>query len=130
MVFAFGFLSLAPRGRRSARDRSRPLPAPEPGLRPANSPGPRVPARTRGRLASPAALLAGAAIGLAWLVPETFASTLLGWVGAFLLVFAVRARRAYLPAYGCGLVGQCLGFYWVYGTISIFGGFGAIPSAL
>jgi apolipoprotein N-acyltransferase len=78
----------------------------------------------------PAAVLGGAAIALAWLLPGTIASALLGWIAAFLLVGAVRARRACLPAYCGGLVGHALGFYWIAGTVSVFGGFGAWASAL
>ena len=74
--------------------------------------------------------LGGTAIALAWWVPETTASALLGWVAAVLLVFAVRARRSYLPAYVCGLACYGLGFYWIYGTVATFGGFGAAASAL
>jgi apolipoprotein N-acyltransferase len=84
-------------------------------------------ATARSGLAAP---LGGAALAAAWLVPETVACALLGWVAAILMAFAVRARRAYLPAYCAGLVGHALGFYWVYGTVSAFGGFGAVPSAL
>src|SRR4051794_20726515 len=78
-------------------------------------------------LASP---LGGIVLAAAWLVPETVASAVLGWFAACLLVIALRSGRAYLPFYGCGLVGHLLGFYWVFGTVSTFGGFGAVPAAL
>ena len=81
-------------------------------------------------LVFPAAVLSGAAVSVAWWYPETSASALLGWVAAFLLVFVVRARRSYLPSYLSGLVCCSLGFYWVHGTVSLFGGFGAVPAAL
>jgi apolipoprotein N-acyltransferase len=63
-------------------------------------------------------------------VPGTGLGAVLGWVAALLLVYTVRARRAYLPAYGAGLVGHLIGFYWVAGTVSAFGGFGPLASAL
>lgn len=77
-----------------------------------------------------ASLLSGAAISVAWWFPDTLASALLGWVAACLLVYAVRARRAYLPAYCCGLVCCALGFYWVFRTVAEFSGLGTIPAAL
>jgi len=67
---------------------------------------------------------------VAWLVPETTAGALLGWLGACLLVWTVRARRAFLPAYCCGVIGHTVAFYWVYRTVSVFGGFGVLASAL
>ena len=76
------------------------------------------------------AVTSGLAISSAWLVPETAASALLGWIGSLLLIYTVRARRAYLPAYGCGLVVNTVGFYWIYRTVSVFGGYGALASAL
>jgi apolipoprotein N-acyltransferase len=75
-------------------------------------------------------VLSGAAIAVAWWFPETIASALLGWVAALLLVFVVRARRSYRPAYVCGLVVSAMGFYWIYGTVSVYGGLGTVPSAL
>jgi apolipoprotein N-acyltransferase len=77
-----------------------------------------------------AAVLAGGASASAWLVPGTGFSAVLGWVAALLLVYAVRARRAYLPAFCAGVVGHLIGFYWVFGTVSVFGGFGPLASAL
>ena len=77
-----------------------------------------------------AAVLAGAVNASAWLVPGTGYSAVLGWIAALLLVYTVRARRAYLPAFGAGVVGHLIGFYWVAGTVSVFGGFGPLVSAL
>jgi len=76
------------------------------------------------------AVASGLANSVTWLVPETTASALLGWLGACLLVCTLRARRAYLPAYCCGVIGHTVAFYWVYNTVSVFGGFGALVSAL
>jgi hypothetical protein len=77
-----------------------------------------------------AALGSGAAISVAWWVQGTVASALLGWAAALLLIFAIRARRAYLPAYCAGLVCCTLGFYWIFPTVAAFGGFGVVPAAL
>jgi apolipoprotein N-acyltransferase len=77
-----------------------------------------------------ATISSGAAVSVAWWCPGTVASALLGWVAAVLLVYGVRARRAYLPAYCAGLACCALGFYWVYGTVARFGDFGAIVAAL
>src|SRR5262249_42867488 len=76
-----------------------------------------------------AAIAAGVVNSVAWLVPETAASALLGWLGACLLIYVVRARRAYLPAYCTGMVGHAIAFYWVYPTVSVFGKFGMLASA-
>jgi apolipoprotein N-acyltransferase len=77
-----------------------------------------------------AAVLAGAVSATAWLVPGTGFSAVLGWIAVLLLVYTVRARRAYLPAFCAGVIGHLIGFYWVFGTVSVFGGFGALVSAL
>jgi apolipoprotein N-acyltransferase len=77
-----------------------------------------------------AAVLGGAVSASAWLLPGTGFGAVLGWVAALLLVYTVRARRAYLPAFGAGIVGHLIGFYWVAGTVSVFGGFGPLASAL
>ena len=44
-------------------------------------------------------------------------------------MYAVRARRAYLPLYCAGLVGHLVGFHWVYQTVRVFGGFGPPAAA-
>jgi apolipoprotein N-acyltransferase len=76
-----------------------------------------------------AAVLGGVAISVAWWFPDTHASALLGWASAALLVYAVRARRAYLPAYVCGVTCCTLGFYWVFRTVSVYGQMGPVPAA-
>ena len=63
------------------------------------------------------------ATALAWLAPETVASAALGWLGAVLLVYSMRLRPAYLPAYAGGMIGHAIAFYWVFPTICVFGGF-------
>jgi len=75
-------------------------------------------------------LMSGLAISVAWLIAETIASAILGWVAAVLLIYGVRARRAYLPAYCCGVVVHAVGFYWIYATLGVFGGFGPFVSAV
>jgi apolipoprotein N-acyltransferase len=77
-----------------------------------------------------AAIGSGVAVAVAWWVPGTVPSALLGWVAALLLVYAVRARRAYGPAYCAGLACCALGFYWIFHTVSLFGGFGPVAAAL
>ena len=76
-----------------------------------------------------ASLISGLLISVAWFVTETIASAVLGWASAVLLIYSVRTRKAYLPAYCCGLVVHAVGFYWIYGTLGAFGGFGPIVSA-
>src|SRR5262249_44043491 len=76
------------------------------------------------------AVLAGTVSASGWLVPGTGFGAVLGWMAAPLLVYTVRARRAYLPAYGAGIVGHLVGFHWVAQTVSVFGGFGPLASAL
>ncbi len=75
-------------------------------------------------------IASGLALSAAWLLTETIASAVLGWVAAALLIYCVRARRDYWPAYVCGLVVYAVAFYWVYGTIARFGGYGFFVSGL
>jgi apolipoprotein N-acyltransferase len=44
------------------------------------------------------------------------------------MVTAVRERRSYLALYVCGIAGHAVGFHWVLGTVSAFGGFGFLAS--
>lgn len=71
-----------------------------------------------------AATLGGLALAIAWLVPLTAASALLGWVAAGWIVVMLRSSRALMPAYGCGLIGHAVGFWWIMPTVAGFGGFG------
>ena len=110
------------------RDRSRPRPALEtPNARSARH---ALPSQVPAHLVYLAGIVSGVAISVAWWMAETVASAILGWIAALLLVFAVRARHAYLPAYCCGLGCCSLGFYWMYSTIAVFSGVGAIAAAL
>jgi apolipoprotein N-acyltransferase len=75
-------------------------------------------------------ILGVAVLGMAWLFPETGWSAGLGWLSALLIAYALRTGRAYLAAYGAGVVGHVVGFHWVYRTVVVFGGFGAPAAAL
>src|SRR5262249_24419355 len=77
-----------------------------------------------------AAVLGGVVLAVAWLLPGTAVSAVLGWVGVLLLVAAVRARRALLPAYCAGLIGHLVRFYWGYPPVCLLGGFGPPAGAL
>lgn len=77
------------------------------------------------------ALLAGVSISVAWWLPGTIASALLGWACAFSIVAFSRSNRfPYLGAFLIGAVLNCLGFYWLFWTIKDFGGFTTIPALL
>ena len=75
-------------------------------------------------------IASGLAFSAAWLMTETVASAILGWVAAALLIFSVRAQRALRPAYCCGLVVYLVSFYWIYLTIERFGGYGVVISGV
>lgn len=68
--------------------------------------------------------------GIAWLVPETGSSAILGWTGALLLVYALRSGSGLLAAYSAGLIGHVIGFHWVYRTVIVFGGLGPLSAGL
>ena len=88
----------------------------------------------RGRFALagflPRCAASGICISIAWFVTETIASAFLGWISAALLIYGVRVAADLSPAYCCGLVVHAVGFYWIYGTIADFGGFGLVVSGL
>jgi apolipoprotein N-acyltransferase len=77
-----------------------------------------------------AAVVAGFAISIAWLVTETIMSAVLGWIAAVFLVLMLRSQKSYWPAYCCGLLVYAVGFYWIFDTIAIFGGFGPVIAGL
>jgi apolipoprotein N-acyltransferase len=90
-----------------------------------------APSLARNRtLAFIASILSGVAISMAWWIPGTIASALLGWAAACLLVLAVRTQRAYLPSYCTGLFCCTLGFYWVFPTVSVYADLGTLLAAL
>ncbi len=128
MDFAMGLLASVLPGGTVSPARSRRRPAVHSRI--AGQTGPRHLAEPRPIRVYLASISSGAAISVAWWLPGTVASALLGWSAAFLLVYAVRMRRSYLPAYCCGLVCCSLGFYWVYDTVSVFAGMGAVLAAM
>lgn len=85
-------------------------------------------ADTRTRLVYATSIASGLAFSTAWLMTETITSAVLGWLAAALLIYSVRAQRLYRPAYCCGLVVYLVSFYWIYGTIERFGGYGVVIS--
>lgn len=73
----------------------------------------------------------GFAIGTAWLWPGSVAASILGWLSTLLVVvLAQRNVRPYWAIYLCGLITNAIGFYWLNYTISVFGGFGWLPTLL
>ena len=82
----------------------------------------------RTRLVYATSIASGLAFSAAWLMTETVASAILGWVAAALLIYSVRAQRVLRPAYCCGLVVYLVSFYWIYTTIERFGGYGVVVS--
>ncbi|MCB0319964.1 MAG: hypothetical protein KDD60_03500, partial [Bdellovibrionales bacterium] len=62
-------------------------------------------------------------LGIAWWYPDTIFSAVLTWPAAAMFCLAARGRRPILALYIGGLILQPLGFYWLFGTISHFGGF-------
>lgn len=74
-------------------------------------------------------LLSTFAMAWAWWVPGSALCAVLGWVASLLLVASVRStKNQYRALYLAGVVFQPLGFYWLYTTISFFGGFNAAAS--
>jgi apolipoprotein N-acyltransferase len=115
-----GGATASPRSRRRRKTRPADVPT-QRGPRRSDAPAPT-------RLVYATAIASGLAFSAAWLWTETITSAGLGWMAAALLVYSVRACRAYKPAYCCGLVIYLVSFYWIYGTIERFGGYGAFVS--
>jgi len=74
-------------------------------------------------------VLAAASLVAAWWTPGSIECAALGWTSAALFVAALqqpgkRARRAFVA----GLITYTGGFYWLYGTISDFGGFPTVAA--
>lgn len=69
------------------------------------------------------AVSAAISMGIAWLVPGTFPSALLGWCSVISLTLLIRSKAPYRILWLCGLLTHAIGFYWLTGTISFFGGF-------
>ena len=99
--------------------------------RPIEADLPSTNAKSRGALAPLVlSVLAGLAISVAWLITQTIASAVLGWVSACLFVVVLRSWRKYWPAYCAGVVTCTVGFSWIYGTVASFGDFGSLLGAL
>jgi apolipoprotein N-acyltransferase len=76
------------------------------------------------------ALTSGLLMALAWWVPGTGFSALLGWASALALVGAVlHPQASYKTVYSAGVVQTFLGFYWLFDTIRLFGGFPGYAAA-
>ena len=74
---------------------------------------------------------ASVTLSVAFLVPETVSSAILGWVGVFLLLYAVReSERPVSGMFLFGVILNILGFYWLPDTLSYFGGFPYVVSLL
>ena len=70
------------------------------------------------------ALTSGLLMALAWESPGTGWSAVLGWASSLALVGAVlHPRASYKTLYSAGVVQTVLGFYWLFDTIRLFGGF-------
>ncbi|RMG41680.1 MAG: apolipoprotein N-acyltransferase [Candidatus Dadabacteria bacterium] len=76
-------------------------------------------------------LLSTLFMGIAWWLPGSVLSAVFGWLSSIMLVSGTRKTSgAYLPLYLAGVLFQPLGFYWLFHTISDFGGFGVLPTTL
>lgn len=76
-------------------------------------------------------LLAGAFLGLSWLFPGEPTGALLGWLSGLCFVIAALTTSApLLFLYFAGALSHCIAFYWITHTVSLFGGFGPIPTGL
>jgi apolipoprotein N-acyltransferase len=77
------------------------------------------------------AALSALCVAAAWLLPGGRAGALLGWAGVLATVLLARScRSAYLPVYLSGAITNALGFFWLTATISDFGGFNTLLTAL
>src|SRR5262245_22832213 len=111
MLFALGLLALVLPGRTDSPPRPRDRRARQPRHSASVGPQSEGPGEASALRVYFTAVLAGAVSASAWLVPGTGYCALLGWISALLLVYTVRARRAYLPAYAAGVVGHVIGFH-------------------
>jgi apolipoprotein N-acyltransferase len=70
------------------------------------------------------ALTSGLLMALAWWQPGSSFGALLGWASSLALVGAVlHPQCSYKTIYAAGVVQTLLGFYWLFDTIRLFGGF-------
>lgn len=71
---------------------------------------------------------AGVVLSLAWYFPNQPLGAALGWLAAPLLVGVSRSTKPYRAAWVTLTICHSLGFYWLFDTIRLFGGFGVLPS--
>ncbi len=68
--------------------------------------------------------LGGIALGLAWLLPHTILSALLGFTALFALLLPLQNKsNSYLGYFLFGMTANASAFYWLIPTISDFGGY-------
>ncbi len=76
-------------------------------------------------------LAAAATLVAAWWMPGTAECAALGWTSATLFAVSfLNPQRRILRSFVAGLLTYTGGFYWLYGTISDFGGFPFAAAAL
>jgi len=76
-------------------------------------------------------ILAALCMSIAWLTPGSTACAVLGWLSVFAYCISLRdTRHPYLHSYIGGVLLYSIGFYWLFETIQLFGGFNSIESAL
>ncbi len=69
-------------------------------------------------------IFGGVALGLAWILPNTLYSALLGLSALFALIFPlVQNSSCYLQYFLYGVTANLIAFYWLIPTISNFGGY-------
>ena len=76
-------------------------------------------------------LLAGISLAVAFLLPNTLYAVLLGWLSALLFAHIIRATKGMFryPYLAC-VTAHIFAFYWLAGTIKIFGHFPSWASLL
>lgn len=69
--------------------------------------------------------IGGLALGLAWLMPGSIQSTVLGFVSVYCIIFAERVfkKYQYTGSFLYGAISHAIAFYWLQGTIKDFGGY-------
>lgn len=67
-------------------------------------------------------------MGFAWWWPGSLTCAALAWLSSFFLCSYCLREGGYLKLWLCGAALQMTGFYWLFKTISHFGGFGILPA--
>jgi len=73
--------------------------------------------------------IAGLSLPLAWFVPGSAISVILGWVAVFSWLHLAQLDKPYRYALVAGCMTHALAFYWLTHTISQFGGFNILATA-